>query len=340
MFDNTENLHNHRDCNLSFINSDQNSKIMNTDNNCYSPYIIKKTTSIISTDSKTGIFSSNNNSPHKLYTPSPGYKETLSDRYIPCKGVNLLTKFEMASSFCKQKKDKNQGCDSQLELNLNNIEAFNLYTTQNLINPISNYNSDTIATNNLPPQNSYNYNGNNQFTNEDLSNHGNYINLLQSSFLNDETYRSLVNLKLDTTIENKPIKSKIFRFKSEKNKKKSRFSIDELTEIKSNLSSNMSQISNMRKINLNPYKILEAPNLMDDFYLNLLDWSCLDYLSVGLKNSVFIWSANKSKVTKLCEYRIDNYISSVIWNTKGTHLAVGTAEGLLDIWDGKFINLK
>jgi len=29
----------------------------------------------------------------------------------------------------------------------------------------------------------------------------------------------------------------------------------------------------MRKISKKPYKVLDAPNLQDDFYLNLLDWS-------------------------------------------------------------------
>lgn len=29
-----------------------------------------------------------------------------------------------------------------------------------------------------------------------------------------------------------------------------------------------------RKISKTPFKILDAPALQDDFYLNLLDWSC------------------------------------------------------------------
>jgi cell division cycle 20-like protein 1 (cofactor of APC complex) len=28
-----------------------------------------------------------------------------------------------------------------------------------------------------------------------------------------------------------------------------------------------------RRISKKPYKILDAPNLQDDFYLNLIDWS-------------------------------------------------------------------
>ena len=31
--------------------------------------------------------------------------------------------------------------------------------------------------------------------------------------------------------------------------------------------------SKVRKVSRKPYKMLDAPNLQDDFYLNLLDWS-------------------------------------------------------------------
>lgn len=31
-----------------------------------------------------------------------------------------------------------------------------------------------------------------------------------------------------------------------------------------------------------PFKVLDAPNLKDDYYLNLLDWSWQDFLAVGL----------------------------------------------------------
>lgn len=54
-----------------------------------------------------------------------------------------------------------------------------------------------------------------------------------------------------------------------------------------------------RKIAKIPYKVLDAPALQDDFYLNLVDWSPQNNLAVGLSNCVYIWSASSSKVTKL-----------------------------------------
>ena len=58
----------------------------------------------------------------------------------------------------------------------------------------------------------------------------------------------------------------------------------------------MSKKRNIPKI---PYKVLDAPSLLDDFYLNLVDWSSQNDLVVGLSNCTYIWSASSSKVTKL-----------------------------------------
>ena len=55
-----------------------------------------------------------------------------------------------------------------------------------------------------------------------------------------------------------------------------------------------------RKISKTPFKVLDAPNLQDDFYLNLIDWSASNVLAVALGSSVYMWNAVSSKVSKLC----------------------------------------
>ena len=45
---------------------------------------------------------------------------------------------------------------------------------------------------------------------------------------------------------------------------------------------NLDHFEIVRKISKNPYKILDAPKLKDDFYVNLLDWSSMNYIGVGL----------------------------------------------------------
>lgn len=90
----------------------------------------------------------------------------------------------------------------------------------------------------------------------------------------------------------------------------------------------------VRKINKTPYKILDAPYLQDDFYLNLVDWSPQNILAVGLSNSVYVWSAHTSQVKKLCDVDPDEQITSLSWsNRTGQHIAVGTSQGETQVWD-------
>ncbi|CAA6666977.1 unnamed protein product [Spirodela intermedia] len=88
-----------------------------------------------------------------------------------------------------------------------------------------------------------------------------------------------------------------------------------------------------RKVPRSPYKVLDAPALQDDFYLNLVDWSPNNMLAVGLGNCVYLWNAYSSKVTTLCDLGIDDSVCSVAWAQRGTHLAVGTSLGKVQIWD-------
>lgn len=89
-----------------------------------------------------------------------------------------------------------------------------------------------------------------------------------------------------------------------------------------------------RKISRIPFKVLDAPELGDDFYLNLVDWSGLNILSVGLGTCVYLWSACTSQVTRLCDLSGDsNSVTSVAWNERGNLVAVGTHLGYVQIWD-------
>ena len=88
-----------------------------------------------------------------------------------------------------------------------------------------------------------------------------------------------------------------------------------------------------RKIARSPFKVLDAPALQDDFYLNLVDWSSSNVLAVGLGTCVYLWSACTSKVTKLCELAPNDSVASVAWTQRGTYLGVGTNSGEVQIWD-------
>ncbi|EPQ31382.1 uncharacterized protein PFL1_00717 [Pseudozyma flocculosa PF-1] len=89
-----------------------------------------------------------------------------------------------------------------------------------------------------------------------------------------------------------------------------------------------------RVLNKVPYKVLDAPELADDFYLNLVDWSSRNVLGVGLGTCVYLWSAETSSVTKLCDLKDQgDVVTGINWASKGNHMAVGTHKGLVQIWD-------
>jgi hypothetical protein len=89
-----------------------------------------------------------------------------------------------------------------------------------------------------------------------------------------------------------------------------------------------------RQINTTAIKILDAPELQDDFYLNLVDWGTNDCLAVGLGSCVYLWNANTSRVTKLCDFVTDT-VTSVNWSHMGSLLAVGTNTGRAILYDAE-----
>jgi len=88
-----------------------------------------------------------------------------------------------------------------------------------------------------------------------------------------------------------------------------------------------------RTISKTPYKVLDAPALQDDFYLDVVHWSKQNTLAVGLGKSLYLWEASNSKITKLHEFRENDSVTSVAWSLKGNLLAVGSSKGLIKIWD-------
>ncbi|KAJ2158779.1 WD repeat-containing protein slp1 [Coemansia sp. RSA 552] len=88
-----------------------------------------------------------------------------------------------------------------------------------------------------------------------------------------------------------------------------------------------------RRILATPERVLDAPGLVDDYYLNLLDWSVGNMLAIGLDQSVYLWNASTGDVDSLCQLDDESYIASVKWTADGSYLAIGTSEGDVQIWD-------
>ena len=89
-----------------------------------------------------------------------------------------------------------------------------------------------------------------------------------------------------------------------------------------------------RTIPEKPIRVLDAPGLKNDFYLNLLDWGESDLLAVVLNTNVFLWNANNHSVSSLLTTPENNTITSVSWmKTDPYVLATGNEEGFVSIYD-------
>lgn len=91
-----------------------------------------------------------------------------------------------------------------------------------------------------------------------------------------------------------------------------------------------------RHISSTPMRILDAPDLLDDYYLNLLSWGPTNVLAVALSQCVYLWDASTGGIKELMNVDSDpnDYVSSVSWIQQGgTHLAIGTASNAVQLWD-------
>lgn len=85
---------------------------------------------------------------------------------------------------------------------------------------------------------------------------------------------------------------------------------------------------------IGPVKTLEAPDLQEDFYLNLLDFSCNGLLAVSLKSNVFIWNSYTKDIQQVFKRQgpIDQ-ISSVKFSKDGSLLVIGDSTGKVRFYD-------
>lgn len=101
--------------------------------------------------------------------------------------------------------------------------------------------------------------------------------------------------------------------------------------------------SSSKKINVNkkyryipsqPERVLDAPEMLDDFYLNLLDWSSTNTLAVALFESVYLYNANTGEIILLFSMEDpEDYICSLRWVPDGRYIAVGTSNAEIQLWD-------
>lgn len=89
-----------------------------------------------------------------------------------------------------------------------------------------------------------------------------------------------------------------------------------------------------RVISSVPDRVLDAPEMRPDFYLNLIDWGTNNMIAVALDSAVYLWNAANGETFELCQTSTPgDYISSVRWAADGAHIAVATADAQVQIYD-------
>lgn len=87
----------------------------------------------------------------------------------------------------------------------------------------------------------------------------------------------------------------------------------------------------MKKIPLCPEKVLDAPGLVDDFYLHLITWSNDNMLAIALGKSVYCWNATTGNVNLITECEM--IVTSIKWSPDDYYLSIGLECGNIEIWD-------
>lgn len=100
------------------------------------------------------------------------------------------------------------------------------------------------------------------------------------------------------------------------------------------LPSSSGAVSNRsRKIAVQPERVLDAPGMVDDFYLNLLSWSVQNVVAVALSENTYVWKADSGEVVQIGEAPEGTYVSSVDFSNDGAFLGVGIGSGDVELWD-------
>jgi cell division cycle protein 20 (cofactor of APC complex) len=91
-----------------------------------------------------------------------------------------------------------------------------------------------------------------------------------------------------------------------------------------------------RRIPRKSERILDAPELLDDYYLNLIDWSSSNRVAVCLGHSLYIWDAQTGASQQLLTHDPEhpwNVLTAVAWSPYGDSIAVGGTDRTIKIWD-------
>ncbi|XP_077237258.1 cell division cycle 20.2, cofactor of APC complex-like [Tasmannia lanceolata] len=145
-----------------------------------------------------------------------------------------------------------------------------------------------------------------------------------------EEYKRIVEENLTLDSEGKPLKILVFKGSPRSQGRRLRL-LDEMMQQEKDTSN---AVKPLRRLPKSPLRVLDAPNLVDDYYLNLMDWGKNNILAIALGYTLYLWNAGSGETHKFMETDGDeNYLTSVAWSGDGKTLAIGSADSRLQLWD-------
>ena len=200
--------------------------------------------------------------------------------------------------------------------------------------PIRNKNENYSITNNFL------LNYNNKTTNLENKNNNN----------NNESTISLLNsfmldaLCINDNSINKTLKNRILKFNKNTNNNNinninnNNMYFNPINQINSIINNNSNILKEIdpiierkKNIEIFPELILDAPNFIDDYYLNLLDWGTKNIISVALSKSVYLYNYLTQQINLL--FTDINNICSLNFMNNGIVLAIGLKNGNINLFD-------
>ncbi|KAH9707809.1 WD REPEATS REGION domain-containing protein [Citrus sinensis] len=151
-----------------------------------------------------------------------------------------------------------------------------------------------------------------------------------------DAYRQKVAENLNLDSEGKPFRMLVFRG-SPKSRRKSYRLIDELRrEDAEALRNSTEQIQRRRQLPKKEARILDAPNLRNDYYSNMMDWGRNNILAIALGLELYLWKQENGEVQKLLKVTgEDDFPTSISWSQDAKTLAVGYMASKLQLWDAE-----
>lgn len=80
---------------------------------------------------------------------------------------------------------------------------------------------------------------------------------------------------------------------------------------------------------------MDAPNIRNDYYANIMDWGENNILAIALGSDMYLWNAENSNVFKLFQATNSDFPTSVSWSEDAKYLATGFMSSKLQLWDAE-----